>query len=122
MNQAAKNYFRLYPLPSKHLSLPIDRVFNREEMDLIKKGLIPRSMDDRWYVYFEDSKLYWHRSWTGYCCFVANFKEQHDGTADLFELLASRDEQQYGNTNDAEDVRLLNSLIDELLLSTPYHY
>jgi hypothetical protein len=29
------------------------------------KGLIPRAMEDKWYIYFENDCLYFHRSWTG---------------------------------------------------------
>ena len=41
-------------------------------MDLIKKGVIPKAMEDKWFIYYDTSenKLYLHRSWTGFLMYV----------------------------------------------------
>ena len=53
-----------------HPSGPSDLVdyadtFSSAEFDEIKRGLVPRDMDDKWFIFFEDPILYLHRSWTG---------------------------------------------------------
>lgn len=45
------------------------RVFSEQEFERIKLGMTPLSMDDKWFIYFEDGHLYCHRSWTGICIF-----------------------------------------------------
>lgn len=91
-------------------------MFDRCQMDRIQMGVVPRDMDERWLIYYEDDTLYLHRSWTGYCTFSVRFIVLDDGAARMCEYLASRDEEQYGSSDDAKDLNLLNSIIDELLL------
>ena len=116
MKKATKNDWELFPLPDKHVSLIVSRKFDRCQMDRIQMGVVPHDMDERWLIYYEDDTLYLHRSWTGYCTFAVRFIVLDDGAARMCECLASRDEEQYGSSNDAEDLKLLNSIIDELLL------
>lgn len=116
MKKATKNDWELFHLPDQHVSLEVSRNFDRCQMDRIEMGIIPRDMDERWLIYYEDDILYLHRSWTGYCTFVVRFIALEDGSARMCECLVSRDESQYGGKNDAEDLKLLNSIIDELLL------
>ena len=36
-------------------------------MDQIRAGHIPEMMEDKWFIYWQDDRLFFHRSWTGYC-------------------------------------------------------
>lgn len=116
MKKATKNDWELFPLPDKHASLIVSQKFDRCQMDRIQMGVVPRDMDERWLIYYEDDTLYLHRSWTGYCTFIVRFIVHDDGTASMCECLTSRDEEQNCSSDDAEDLKLLNSIIDELLL------
>lgn len=49
--------------------------FTIDEMEKIKLGLIPKSMDDRWFVFFEENKLFIYRSWSGKLIYVCKFSE-----------------------------------------------
>jgi len=40
--------------------------FEKEELDKLKVGYIPRVMENKWFAYFESNTLYIHRSWTGF--------------------------------------------------------
>ena len=116
MKKATKNDWELFPLPDKHVSLAVNRTFDRYQMERIKMGVVPRDMDERWLIYYEDDTLYLHRSWTGYCAFAVRFNVLDEGSARMYECLASREELQYASSEDAEDLKLLNSIIDELLI------
>lgn len=45
--------------------LPYQAVFSSEEFARLKTGLVPQSMEDKWFVYYEEPHLFIHRSWTG---------------------------------------------------------
>jgi len=34
-------------------------------MTQIRLGIVPRSMDEKWFIFFEQPFLFFHRSWTG---------------------------------------------------------
>lgn len=51
MKQIVKSDWRLYPLPEEHTILKINRVFDRTQMERIRKGYIPTQMDCRWLIY-----------------------------------------------------------------------
>lgn len=57
--------FKRWPPPKAREQLDISAVFSDAEADRIKQGFAPRDMDDRWFVYYEDGWLNFHRSWTG---------------------------------------------------------
>jgi hypothetical protein len=47
-----------------------------DEFQRLKRGSIPKSMDDKWFVFHEDDWVYCHRSWTGYCIYQLRFEQQ----------------------------------------------
>lgn len=45
----------------------------------LSMGLIPGAMEDKWFLYLEDNKLYCHQSWTGYCAYIVEFVPCEEG-------------------------------------------
>ncbi len=39
--------------------------FSVSEYEIMKLGLLPEAMEDKWFIYFEHPILFFHRSWTG---------------------------------------------------------
>ena len=103
------------PLPKLHSVIPLDRAFTRDEMECIQRGYLPAVMEDKWFIYWEDGHLYFHRSWTGYCIYVVRFAREGESWR-MVEALVNRDPSQYGETRDERDVQLISYLIDLLLL------
>jgi hypothetical protein len=60
-------------LPSLKSTIRLDRTFSPDEMNLIKRGLVPEEMEDKWFIYWKDGTLFFHRSWTGYCLYAVHF-------------------------------------------------
>jgi hypothetical protein len=116
MQQAVKSDWRLYPLPEERADLKINRVFDRNQMERLRKGFIPSDMDNSWFVYFEDNKLYLHRSWTGYCVFVLSLNEIDNGAWHITRCLVSRNKEQYGETSNKADIKLLHLVLNDLLV------
>ena len=58
------------------------RTFTPKEYARLREGLIPRAMEDKWFVYYDQPYLYFHRSWTGRPCFRLLLPEKDGGAAD----------------------------------------
>ena len=103
------------PLPEQHACLPFQREFTPEEYELIRYGLIPEAMEDKWFIFLEGDVLYFHRSWTGYCIYQLRLRKDGPNYT-VAEALANRDARQYSGADDGYDEKLLTFLIDNLLL------
>ena len=103
------------PFPSKRSVISLDRTFSTQEMILIRNGLVPEQMEDKWFVYWQDDALYFHRSWTGFCIYVVRF-EVDDERGRMVEAEVNRDREQYSVTSDAFEAKMISYLTDVLLL------
>lgn len=115
MKTATSDDFQTEPFPSKYAMIPLDLHFSQSEMRKIKKGLIPRQMEDKWFIYYDHDILYFYRSGTGYCIYRASFRQ--NGGYVLTHADVNRDPEQYGETSDERDAQLISYLIDLLLLN-----
>ena len=121
MKTATRKDWKILPMPGRRSLIPVDRQFGAEEMKRIKRGVIPEAMEDKWFIYFERDRLYFHRSWTGFRLYVGHFKRKQANFA-LLLIEANRNAKQYTEKDDARDARLFFYLTDLLLLgrSTPF--
>ncbi|MEO1764928.1 MAG: hypothetical protein AAFR83_23925, partial [Cyanobacteria bacterium J06629_18] len=71
--------WKIKPMSELKIQLRVEEVFTREEYKYLSWGLIPVSMDDKWFIYLEDDWLYFHRSWTGFCIFKVRLEKFEDG-------------------------------------------
>jgi 8-oxo-dGTP diphosphatase len=108
--------WKLFPLPERFSTIPLDRTYSAEESDLIMAGFLPGEMEDKWFLFFEGDTLFCHRSWTGYCIYQVNFVHQGNSLR-ATHAEANRDPDQYRNTNDAEDAGHIYSIIQGFLLT-----
>jgi hypothetical protein len=74
-------------------------------------------MEDKWFLFFEDDTLFFHRSWTGFCVYEVHFE---GSTAT--HAVVNRDPEQYRATDDDRDQQLIHHLIQVLLLGQPANY
>ncbi len=115
MTPTKKSDFTTVDLPQQHRTVRLDRTFSPAEMQQIQLGLYPQEMEDKWFIYWQDNTLFFHRSWTGFCVYVVRFAA--DGkTYRMFEADLNRDSQQYTETSDGRDAAMISYLIDVLLL------
>ena len=105
---AKKTDWTISEMPARHTTYTIKRNISGPEMERLKLGNIPKEMEDKWFWYFEDGKLYAHRSWTGFCIYILSFTPD----CDVIHVTANRDPEQYRCTDDAEDAKFLNKLLD----------
>ena len=108
-------------MPSQNAVLSVHKEFTLTEYKELEKGIRPREMEDKWFIYFENDQLYFHRSWTGYCRYIAKF-ETVEGKYCITEVIVNRNKKQYKEQDDKRDLKLLFYLIDSMLLHKPTQF
>lgn len=107
--------WKLHKLPKQKVSIRVDRPFSPAEMEKIKAGFRPDSMDDHWFIYYEKERLYIHRSWSGNCIYVVRFENGEQGWF-AREIKANRNPKQYTADSTDYDAKLAFWVIDWFLL------
>lgn len=99
---------KLNGMPSENDSFILKRNFSKQEMEILKQGHIAREMEDKWCGYFEDGKLYIHRSWTKHCIYILKFNEANN----YHEVIVNRDKKQYLCTDISKDISAINLILN----------
>jgi O-acetyl-ADP-ribose deacetylase (regulator of RNase III) len=115
---ATRDSWKAQPLPEARARLPFARDFDGEQHGRIALGIVPKQMEDKWFIFLEDDWLLFHRSWTGVCVYAVRLRRAGPGSV-VEEAWANRDPGQYAKTDEGYDVRMLSFLIDRLLLGRP---
>jgi hypothetical protein len=123
MTRASRTSWKTLPPPQQRESLGFDAVFDDAGTELLVLGLVPKEVEDKWFIYFEGPAyrqgwLFLHRSWTGACIYGVQL-ERSPGGARVVDSWVSRDLTQYKGTDLDYDRKLLRFLIDALLLRRP---
>jgi hypothetical protein len=121
MNSAKPSDWNTQPLPDARETISLDRIFTAEEIDRIQQGLIPEEMEDKWFIYWQDDTLYFHRSWTGFCIYVVRFQRDGDFWR-MIEADVNRDPDQYQGDDEDRERAMISYLIDLLLLRRVAEY
>jgi hypothetical protein len=115
MKTATRKDWEIKRMPKQRTELVLDRTFSPGEMDLIKRGFIPKAMEQKWFIFFERNRLHVHRSWTGVCVYVVQFEKKACDYV-ISRVEANRHPKQWSETDDVYDAKLLSWLIDGALL------
>jgi hypothetical protein len=95
---ATKDHWDHTPI-LKPKRLDIELNFSEEQYSLLKAGLLPDAMEDKWFIYCEDDTLHCHRSWTGYGIYEAKLVKTTEGYS-IKEFLVERDAEHYLGDDD----------------------
>ena len=115
MKTAKPSDWQWKALPSRASTISLDRSFSSGEIQRIQCGLIPEEMEDKWFIYWETDRLFFHRSWTGFCIYVVRFVPEGESHR-MVEAKVNRDPEEYREQRDEYDARMISYLIDVLLL------
>ena len=94
MNTAKPTDWKTKPMPPNHNIVTLNRELTDDDYKCLLIGIIPKEMEDRWFMYTVDNQIHIHRSWTGYCIFVLR-SEIINGKHTLTEALVNQDPDQY---------------------------
>jgi hypothetical protein len=110
-----RDEWKLHKMPKSHATIRVSRRFSAREMEKINLGFCPADMDDRWFIFYEEDRLYIHRSWTGYCTYIVRF--ENDGRDYVAcEVQTNRNLKQHGVSDDSYDAQMAFWVIDFILL------
>lgn len=105
---AKKSDWKITPMPTQNASFQIKRDFTKEQLNILIKGHIPQQMEDKWFWYYENDKLFAHRSWTGFCIYIIELNM----TSGIHKVTVNRNPEQYKCVDIQEDSETLNRLLD----------
>ncbi len=110
-NVQPEDWTDLQPMPARHTVLHPVRNYSADEMIKIRRGFLPTVMEQKWFLYFTGTRLKMHRSWSGILIFDVGFSFDADGGASLTDVVVNREPSNYSNTDEAEDLALVEGII-----------
>lgn len=112
---ATKENWSIKPMPANPVVLDFDIFVKAEFLEALKAGYIPKEMEEKWFIYFEDNKLYFHRSWTGYLVFIVSFKEFESGLrSDKIEINSNT--EQFEVTDVKQTLIMVENMVANLIV------
>jgi hypothetical protein len=82
----------------------------------MKIGHIPADMDDKWFIFFEDGWLYFHRSWTGDCIYGLRL-DGCPGGVRVIDCWASRAPDRYNSPGVEKEKEMIQRIIAHKFLA-----
>lgn len=104
-----KTDWKTIAMPSQVETFIIEKTISDQELAYLQEGHQPQEMEDKWFMYFENHKLFIHRSWSGYCIYIVDVSE----TGKL-NVCVNRNSEQYKETNMERDKLMVQILINQL--------
>lgn len=87
-------------------------VFSTQEVDVLRRGIWPRDMDDRWAIWLDGNVLRCWRSWSGVCVYEADVQFADDGSAEVVMIHVVDDPSSYHPArNDREELERFEGTI-----------
>jgi hypothetical protein len=103
------------PLPVRRTTVLLDRQLSAKDLGRVALGFVPKSMDDKWFIFLEGDQLFCHRSWTGYCVYVFRLAPGRRG-AGVTSVEVNRSPKQFRGGSDAIEAAKACRLLESLLL------
>ncbi len=114
---ATRDSWKSVPLGST-VPLTYAATFSADEADLLRKGLVPGEMEDKWFIFWESDSLFFHRSWTGQGVYQVDFRRAGN-QLEVTRAVVTAGSFHYRRGTDQDEVALLDFLIRGLLLHQP---
>jgi len=115
MKIAKPQDWKIEPLPDIYVTVDLNLSYSKSEKKKIIMGLIPKVMEEKWFVFFDQEVLNFHRSWKGHCIYRVYCCDDGDKFV-LTHADVNRNPEQYKETIDEFDQQMIPYLIDILLL------
>ena len=106
------------PFPRKQTGVTLDLAFDEGAMARIRKGFLPMVIEDRWFAWFDEPVLHLYRSRTGFCIYQVRFQKAADGWRAV-SATVNRNSQQHTEADHSADQRMIENLINGLLVNGP---
>lgn len=108
MLRAHRNDFAIKEMPLENERFELDFELTAEEFRMLQYGHIPQEMEDKWLMYYDEGKFYFHRSWTGFCIYIVSVSDE----GKIQSVLINRNSNQYTETDIEKDKIMLIILLN----------
>ena len=105
---AARSDWQTQDMPAQQARYFLKKKLTSEQLETLKRGHVPQAMEDKWFWFYEDDRLYIHRSWTGICIYILRFYIEEGKIL----VISNRDPRQYKCMDNQEDAAQLSWLLD----------
>ena len=118
---ATSSSWKRLEAPAEREDLKLQALFTDSDAEEMMQGFVPKQMEDKWFIYFEDGWLWFHRSWTGAAIYALRLDGSPVGIR-VVESWVNRNPEQYKLKDTEFDRKLVTYLIDSILLrkSVPF--
>lgn len=107
---ATRSSWKNYPIKNSR-SVEVDLTLSEEDYQNVTKGFVPTQMEDKWFIFFEDGIINFHRAWTGHGVFQAKIVKENNKYL-IKEVFVEK-----SFTSEGDSKELFLSLIKKRLLS-----
>jgi len=105
-----------FPMSETKAPLGFSGRYSGADFTKIRAGYFIKDMDEKWFIYYEEPWLYFHRSWTGICIYQIHFASDGEGW-NAVESWAAHDPDNYTQEQNEHDKHLVGKLITSRLLN-----
>lgn len=102
-----KSDWKVYDMPEENTTFTMEMALSDENIRWLKEGFLPRSMEDKWFTYYENNKYYFHRSWTGYCIYIVEIMN-----STTIKVTVNKNEEQYGISEIEKEKKRAKKIIE----------
>ncbi len=120
MQKANSNSWKHQPFGAG-VAILFHTTLTEEQFQRAQWGVIPQQMEHKWFVYYEEPYLYFHRSWTGQPIYRLKF-ERRGGLAEVVESLMDAERTSQPGIDVEYETRLLDFLLYALVLREPKEF
>ncbi len=97
------------------VALAYHTTLDAKQFQQVQSGVVPEGMEGKWFVYYEEPYLYFHRSSTGQAVYRLTFEER-DGTGEVVAALVSTEFASAKAPAVYTEVRMLDFLLYAVVL------
>ena len=105
---ATKMDWRCNRAPQNRKYSVVEHSFSSKELELMKRGYIPGTMENKWFCYYENGALHFYRSWTGNLIFTLVLNEQ---TSKHILVRYYCEEKELATISDLDVIEIIRSMI-----------
>ena len=103
-----KTDWKTVDMPEEVEHFTMEMKLTADGLENLKEGHLPKEMEDKWFMYFENDKFYIHRSWTGFCIYIISLVFD----SDILEVTVNRNKEQYTETSAERDKIMVTILLN----------
>lgn len=102
-----KDDWKTEEMPGQRAQFLLERPLTEADLTALRAGHKPREMEDKWFMYCQGERLFFHRSWTGFCIYMVDFSRPGQ-----LQVTVNRNPAQYTETSLERDRLMVQILLN----------